>query len=671
MIRGSHGTSAKHALEYQSSEFSSQAQNSWHSFALLHEAIGKVTSLQKFPSTSSHSQGISSAFTFGIYYRQQQRYKPVSSVDISGFDSEPTRRSKAGDLLGIFALEIQPPLILDAAARELEAKYYCLPLFEAPPILTRELQPGGHALATIMTNPRYAASTIGLAPSALPHTLRIPSASVCARSIVARRQRAPRSQNGGAIANDFPNFASTGDVEIVLAGRSGAERRYCLHRLILAQASGFFEASLSEEWASNGELGRIGEDSEGLGTRRGERASVGRVLYRYELDLERGGEDEIAMLVRKVRFLAFCQSSLQSSSLLKKPVHTTLFGGDNMGKLVRNKSTMSSGFFRSFSAIQSAINITSDTGTAEEDDVVRDHDNLFRIFYNRAPLLDSVNITEAYLQCKSLLALADMYDALEIVGPRIDHHLLQFQTRLWKQIAKYPPSYLKLGFLARSRVIFAEALVHVVGQWPGGAAQLRGLPTALTELIADKADELSELQARLEGRLFRLTLVTPRGERVTPLNCYADWTAIALFRHWLAENTTPAAAFAESPSKLLPVSAAAAAATSRHSTLPPPPPQAFPTGRAYRLLAAGGPAYLGHEELKRFLKTTRPEEYGRESLRRLERRMEELKRAARDVVAPLVRSRLELDGGRSGSGSAGALLGYLTCTRVGEEDFPW
>ena len=83
------------------------------------------------------------------------------------------------------------------------------------------------------------------------------------------------------------------------------------------------------------------------------------------------------------------------------------------------------------------------------DEVLKDYDNLFRTMYQYPPVLDSVNIATAYTECKALLHLADMYDALEIVGTRVDHHLLRFGARLFKQIAKYPPSYLKLGYLAR------------------------------------------------------------------------------------------------------------------------------------------------------------------------------------------------------------------------------
>lgn len=292
-----------------------------------------------------------------------------------------------------------------------------------------------------------------------------------------------------------------------------------------------------------------------------------------------------------------------------------------------------------------------------ENDVIRDYDNLFRIFYNFSPTLDAFNIAESYIQCKTLLGLADMYDALEVVGPRIDHHLLQFQSRLWKQIAKYPPSYLKLGYLARSKVIFSEALVHVVGQWPSGANQLRhNVPEAVIEVIEDKVEELKEKKAIIEARLFRLTLTTTRGERVTPNNAYVDWLALSLFRQWLAENTTP-------PPPPIPKSPPNSDnRRSAPSHAHPPSPK---SGNLYRLLGVGGGAYLPHEELKRFTRI-RPDEYSRDSFKKFEKRMDEIKSMARELVQPLMRSYLELDMGRDAGG-----LSYLTCTRVEEVDYPW
>lgn len=338
----------------------------------------------------------------------------------------------------------------------------------------------------------------------------------------------------------------------------------------------------------------------------------------------------------------------------------TMFGGDVNGPpqppAPRNKPSASqSGFFRSMANF-STVHVPA-VESDPDDDIFRDYDNLFKIFYNYSPALDSVNIANAYVECKSLLQLADMYDAVEVIGPRVDHHLLRFQGRLWKQIAKYPPSYLKLGYMARSKAIFAEAMVHVVGQWPQGIGQLRGqIAESVIELIEDKTDEIDELKAKIEVKLFRLSLTTSRGERVSPSSSWLDWLAVSLFRQWLAENTNP-------PPQ--PILKSPRISNSRNGEPPdlPPPPTSFNTGRIFRLLGQAGPAYLSHDECKRFLRLS-PEHYNRENLKRFERRIEEIKNKAKDTVKPLMRNFLELDLREGG-------LPYLTCTRIEPQDFPW
>lgn len=84
------------------------------------------------------------------------------------------------------------------------------------------------------------------------------------------------------------------------------------------------------------------------------------------------------------------------------------------------------GFFRSMAnlaGMQSTLHLPRTSAVEETpvDPIIRDYDNLFRIFYNYPPILNSVNIATAYAECKSLLALADMYDALPVTGPRVDH----------------------------------------------------------------------------------------------------------------------------------------------------------------------------------------------------------------------------------------------------------
>ncbi|KAI9841569.1 MAG: hypothetical protein M1837_000615 [Sclerophora amabilis] len=475
--------------------------------------------------------------------------------------------------------------------------------------------------------------------------------SLSSRTTVSRRHRHHRSHHGGSSTqsqNNFPIFSHTGDVEILI-NVAGRDKRYLLHRLILAQCSGFFEAGTSEEWSRGGqpgqELARIGEETDERGSElgtadNGVRSGERKMRWRYELD-EGSLEDDAPMLVQK------------------NP--STLFGGYHTPRPppIRNKPVApQAGFFRSMANLSTISSSHSRTPNDAVDDTFRDYDNLFRTFYNYPPMLDPMNIAAAYVECKSLINLADMYDAVEVVGPRIDHHLLQFQGRLWKQIAKYPPSYLKLGYMARSKVIFAEAMVHVVGQWPASANHIRTqLPEQVLEVIEDKVDELEDVKSQIEGRLFRLTLTTPRGERVTPANGYLEWTVVSLFRQWLAENTTPPA----TPRQKDPPRTGD---PRNHPPLPSTPTQ-YNTGKVYRLVGTGGSSYLTHDELKRFMRL-QPESYSRETMKRFERRMEELKSLAREIARPLMRNFLELDIAKDGGG-----LGYLTCTRVEERDFPW
>jgi hypothetical protein len=542
-------------------------------------------------------------------------------------------------------------------------------------------------------------------PEVADHARR--AGSVSSRTTRAKHHRG-RSHHGGSSyqpQNEFPFFANTGDVEIVISA-DGQEKRYLLHRLILAQCSGFFEAGTSAEWSQatrdvtgpslrpENALARIGEDEEDpvpaiptIDPQSINAAPLNRKRWRYELDWDHTEEDDEPMLVQKT------------------PSSGSLFTSDfqPMPPAPRSKppAAHSGGFFRSMANLtlgaQSSIHLPSNYQPQEQpitNPILRDYDNLFRIFYNYAPSLNPTYLPSAYSECKSLLSLADMYDALPVVGPRIDHHLLRFSSRLFKQIAKYPPSYLKLGYLARSRIIFTEALIHVVGRWPLDRPHLRGdnigyeVPESVIELIEDKVDELEEMKAKVEAKLFRLTLTTSRGERVNPGNDYLGWLAMSLFRQWLAENTTPPVqGILRTPAT--PPGSRAQGSTQQQPTLPSsghrpsaPPPPVMNTGRIYRALGStNSQSYLPHDELKRFLKLNPSSTsssaagnlYTRDNLRRFERRVDEIKNLARDAVKPLTRNFLELDirAGEVGGGEGASLVQYLTCMRVEEGEVPW
>ncbi|KAI9043694.1 uncharacterized protein KD926_003044 [Aspergillus affinis] len=552
---------------------------------------------------------------------------------------------------------------------------------------------------TVTTNPVTGHEMVSQA-QILDRSIPMPSApsSLSRHSHSSRRHRSSRSHHGGLThqpQNDFPIFTHTGDVEIVI--RAGAqEKRYLLHGLILAQCSGFFEASTREEWSGQtvarptnpdpAVLSRISEDNSSLSNGSTlAQSDAGQTSWapekrrwRYELDWEGKAEDEEPILVQKPPSF----SSAFGNDAGQYPPATTKPSGAHAG-FVRSMANLA--------GMQSVVNLPHrGTGTnATMDPIVRDYDNLFRLFYNFPPQLNSVNIATAYAECRALLALADMYDALPVTGPRVDHHLLGFGSRLFKQIAKYPPSYLKLGFLARSRVIYSEALIHVVGQWPVGLPHLRNgpyspLPDTVLDIIEDKVEDLEFMKARVDSKLLRLSLTTSRGERVSPTNAYLDWLAISLFRQWLVDSTTPP------PTPILKNNSSnpsnhpsrssqptghhrgqdSSSGPSKSSASTPP----MSSAQVYRLIgSSSSQAYLTHDELKKFLKvhpTPSTESlYSRDVLKRFERKMDEIKRLAREIVKPLMRNFLELDLKSAEMSDAG--LPYLTCIKVENADVPW
>jgi hypothetical protein len=201
-------------------------------------------------------------------------------------------------------------------------------------------------------------------------------------------------------------------------------------------------------------------------------------------------------------------------------------------------------------------------------------------------------------------------------------------------------------------------------------------------MIEDKVEDLEDLKARVESKLLRLSLTTSRGERVGPTNAYLDWLAVSLFRQWLIESTTPP------PAPILKNSSSAddhapTGSASHPASTPRPAPSPDLSARIYRLIGSSPQAYLSHDELKRFLKlhptSSAGSLYTRETLKRFERKMDEIKRLAKEIVKPLMRNFLELELKVPTDQSSGAAsretvsigLPYLTCTRVEDADLPW
>lgn len=508
--------------------------------------------------------------------------------------------------------------------------------------------------------------------------------SISVISYSSRQSRRPRSHISyvqNLSRNEFPIFSDTGDVEI-LVSVGGKTNRYLLHRIILAQCSKFFFASTSDEWWK--ETGQILGCEDKVNEK--EKLKNGK-RWTYELDVGDGLHDVPVLVQRK-----FNKLSISS---------------ENCPPPVQNKPgrTFHQSFVRSESVVSHQSSSSSSYHCREAAGLRQTYHNLFLIFYNFPPELDSSCISRAYHQCKALLSLADLYDALPVVGPRIEHHLLRFQAVLWRHIAKYPSSYLYLGYFTESRSIFLEAFVHVLGRWPEIEYYIRErLPSCVTTLMQDKFRDLKELVRRVEINLWSLTLYTAEGKRVTPQNSYLDWLVMSFFREWLAEHSFIPSSLTSAQSvrnirasKISKVSIESESKTgeksccsmiiqkddlqmpsnnkhcqisSRTSYLSSSPSsqciQALHTILPSTLLDIGrstpsAPIYLGHEECKRFLKL-HENLYSRNSLINFKLRLEELRTLARQVVKPVMESQLN---------NGSHMADYLVCIGVNTGEWPW
>lgn len=181
------------------------------------------------------------------------------------------------------------------------------------PLLASRLAARCHTRSTAALKHRSMVSRLDDDERALP-VRRPPSVSSRSSATTRRHNRHYRSHLGGSNyqpQNEFPVFAHTGDIEIVIAsGRR--EQKYLLHRLILAQCSGFFEAGTSEEWSrGQAEKGGSPTASSGLASIPEATATLTqRRRWKYELDWGNRNDDTPTLIQ------AVCIKNIQHSKRL-------------------------------------------------------------------------------------------------------------------------------------------------------------------------------------------------------------------------------------------------------------------------------------------------------------------------------------------------------------------
>ncbi|KAG5937591.1 hypothetical protein E4U60_001813 [Claviceps pazoutovae] len=458
--------------------------------------------------------------------------------------------------------------------------------------------------------------------------------------------------------DEFPIFVHTGDVEITIRGAIAADgveavsKTYLLHQDALARCSGFFAASTSSQWSKaqsytasvNGLARDIGDN----GDRGGGGSSDG--------DKDGGGSAQNAF----------------------GPTHPLPAQQEGSGRAGDSQSSSPS-LSGPGSGGPAAFHTTS-SSLKPEDGPPATPNGLQRLS-DADPNMRG---------CNFVLSLADQYDALPVGRPCLEHHLLQFQPRLWREIARSvrgclelgcmtsikvsflarsARGCLELGYLARSKVIFKEALIHIVGKWY--LSQQRpdiDMPDFVLDIAEDRVYELQEKVSRVEGRLFRLSLTTEQGEPVRHANDYIDWLVVSLFREWLADKNKPQIGPACNNNNNNESESDNSHHGDENDVFIPP----IDIYHVYQKLGSGSPfAFLDHNDCEAFLALS-PQLHTAENLVRFEKRMADLKALARDLVQPLLHNSLELDVASPDlSEETLDKPFYFTCTTVEDDDIPW
>ncbi|KAG5948487.1 hypothetical protein E4U60_001635 [Claviceps pazoutovae] len=286
-----------------------------------------------------------------------------------------------------------------------------------------------------------------------------------------RYRQFPADASSYVPKNEFPVFVHTGDVEITIRGAIAADgvetvsKTYLLHQHISARCSGFFAASDDRDRGGRGGRGDGGGDKDGGGSSQNSFGST-RPTRQWKYELNHGASLlDVPMLFQTEPFPAAKGGSTRAGDSQPSAPSLSAPGSGSGGPVALQPEdgppATLNGSQRAFDAKPKMRSMLLGTDKF----LLRNYDNLFRIFYNCRPMLVDADVDRAFHQCKSLLELADQYDALAVVRPYVEHHLLQFQSTLWKEIAIDARGYLQFSCMLRSKVIFKEALIHIVGIW--------------------------------------------------------------------------------------------------------------------------------------------------------------------------------------------------------------
>lgn len=230
-----------------------------------------------------------------------------------------------------------------------------------------------------------------------------------------------------------------------------------------------------------------------------------------------------------------------------------------------------------------------------------------------------------------------LYDCAYLLRPSVANYLHQYRKELFLAIKDDPPKFAILATYLRDDSILTEAYVHLVGtysedHWPWKTPKHK-LNMCLLERVKIKAKRLAIDCVLVGMKLFQNSIHVEEGGSLARVSIQSNkdsWTAISLFRDWLADSLDKA------------------------------DDDLVRKGAVFRRLHKGGDEYMPIWQVYKNMQDLGVgfdhEELGND--------IRILKEFAKETVEELCKNNLMLD--VEGNG-----IQYLTCAEVEPEDMPW
>lgn len=286
--------------------------------------------------------------------------------------------------------------------------------------------------------------------------------------------------------------------------------------------------------------------------------------------------------------------------------------------------------------------------------------NLFAIFRSavkRQPLLApfSGDAATALPDIENIIAAAEKVDLISTLTITFNALLLKYikSRTLWHAIAEQPTAWLMIGLKLENENIFSEAFVHLVGLFPNLPTDSPAIPENVLTNIEAKSRALRYRRYDVDANLLQTMLqIGPKSSKTekpaSPFANPAIYHVVNVWRDWISDHLANL--------KRPDASAFAKTWFCDHSA----GGDCLTVSGVYRTISCQGDAYMPADKV---IKELYKAEINNWNPKTVQRSLDELKKAAAEIVSPLVQSTLQYTDSDK--------LPYLTCVDVEQGDIPW